>query len=434
MTNTTIPALIPETEFRGRAWLAVGLLWAVGCLNYLDRVMITTMRGSLVEAIPMSDAQFGLLTTVFLWVYAACSPLAGHLADRLGRSVVIVASLLVWSVVTWATAHAKTYEQLLATRALMGVSEACYMPAALALISDYHRTTTRSLATGIHMTGTMVGGALGGLGGLLAEARDWSYAFKVFGAIGCGLAVALVFLLRDRRDGGAGGGGGETYPKTDALSNTAARGAARDGGARLADALKHLLGNKAFLLATCYWSLVAISSWAMVGWMPTFLQERFSLGQGRAGLSATVCLQAASLAGVLLGGAWADRWSRRNARGPMLVVMAGACIAVPSILATSLAGALWVALAGLACFGLAKAFADANMMPILTLVADRRHRATGYGILNFCACATGGLANLLGGVLRDAHADVALVFLAGALGYALAFFVMSRVRPAAKNQ
>jgi len=46
----------------------------------------------------------------------------------------------------------------------MGISEACYIPAALALIADYHRGPTRSLATGVHMSGIMVGAALGGLG------------------------------------------------------------------------------------------------------------------------------------------------------------------------------------------------------------------------------------------------------------------------------
>ena len=116
-----------------RAWLTVGLLWVVGCLNYLDRVMIATMRGSIKEAIPMTDAQFGLLTSVFLLVYAALSPFAGFLADRFNRSRVIVGSLFFWSLVTWLTAHAKTYDQLLLTRALMGISEACYLPAAVAL-------------------------------------------------------------------------------------------------------------------------------------------------------------------------------------------------------------------------------------------------------------------------------------------------------------
>lgn len=126
------------------------------------------MRGSLKEAIPMTDAQFGLLTTVFLVVYALLSPIAGFLADRTSRSRVILGSLFIWSVLTWLTGHAKTYEQLLVARALMGASEAAYIPAALALIADYHRSTTRSLATGVHMTGISIGSGLGGLGGWLA--------------------------------------------------------------------------------------------------------------------------------------------------------------------------------------------------------------------------------------------------------------------------
>src|SRR5579863_10224587 len=80
-----------------RAWRVVALLWGVGGLNYLDRVMITTMRGSIEGAIPMTESQFGLLTAVFLAVYAVLSPLAGFLADRFGRSRVIVISLLAWS-------------------------------------------------------------------------------------------------------------------------------------------------------------------------------------------------------------------------------------------------------------------------------------------------------------------------------------------------
>ncbi|MCX6943422.1 MAG: MFS transporter, partial [Opitutales bacterium] len=179
-----------------RAWLVVGLLWAVGLLNYLDRVMITTMRGSLLEAIPMTDAQFGLLTSVFLLVYAVLSPFAGYLADRFDRSRVIIGSLFLWSLVTWLTAHARTYEQLLMTRAAMGLSEACYLPAALALIADYHRGPTRSLATGLHLSGVMVGAALGGVGGWLAEHRGWAYAFDLFGLIGLGYSLVLLFLLR----------------------------------------------------------------------------------------------------------------------------------------------------------------------------------------------------------------------------------------------
>jgi MFS family permease len=180
-----------------RAWLIVAVLWVVAVLNYLDRIMITTMRDSLTEVIPMTDAQFGLLTSVFLWVYGLLSPLAGFLADRFNRCRLIIISLFVWSLLTWLTGYAKTFEQLIVVRALMGVSEAAYLPAALALIADYHRGSTRSLATGIHMTGLSVGTGLGGVGGWLAEKQGWTFAFEVFGIFGIVYALVLIWVLRE---------------------------------------------------------------------------------------------------------------------------------------------------------------------------------------------------------------------------------------------
>jgi len=127
--------------------------------------MITTMRDSIKAEITMTDAQFGLLTSAFLWVYAFMSPAAGYLADRFSRRKLIIGSLFVWSALTLAAAHAHSFHQLLLALALMGVSEACYIPAALALIADYHRGPTRSLATGLHMSGIYTGAALGGAAG-----------------------------------------------------------------------------------------------------------------------------------------------------------------------------------------------------------------------------------------------------------------------------
>lgn len=376
-----------------RAWLTVAFLWGVGLLNYLDRVMLTTMRLSMKEAIPMTEAQFGLLTTAFLLVYAALSPLAGFLADRLNRSIVIIVSLFFWSIVTWLTAHARTYDELLLTRALMGVSEACYLPAALALIADYHRGPTRSLATGIHMTGIMFGSALGGLGGEFAERHGWAYAFELFGLIGVGYGVLALFVLRNP-------------PKAAIAESRATAGSS----VRFPDAVKSLFHQRAFLLAFSFWGLMGIAGWGMTGWMPTYLNEHFHLSQGKAGLSATGYTNIAALCGMLIGGAWADRWSRTNERGRIYVPFIGLCIAAPAVLLASTTPVLLIALTALICYGLARAFTDANMMPILCLIVDPRYRATGYGILNFFSCATGGLTIYLGGWLRDRDVEISRVF------------------------
>lgn len=397
------------------AWLAVGLLWVVAALNYLDRVMITTMRGSLVEAIPMTDAQFGLLTSVFLWVYAVLSPFAGYLADRFSRSRVIIVSLLFWSVFTWLTGHAKTFEQLLLARALMGVSEATYIPAALALISDYHRAATRSLATGIHMTGISVGSGLGGLGGSLAEQHGWSFAFFLFGGAGIAYAALLLALLRDP-------------PR---MAPEASAAAVPREETSFVEALKSLFRQGPFFFMLGYWGLLGMVGWAVVGWAPTYLTEHFHLSQGTGGLSATGCLQAAGLAGLLVGGAWADRWSRTQPRARILVPVIGLCLAAPALFAAAQTSLLPVALGGIMLYGFGRMFGDANMMPILCMVADPRYRATGYGVLNFLSCVIGGLATFAGGALRDAQINVSHLFTWSAvsiLGCAVLLFLVQPSR------
>src|ERR1700722_12387510 len=129
----------PDAPLLPRAWLTVGRLWCEACVNLVARNMITTMHGSLVAAIPMSEAQFGLLTSAFMCVYGAMSPFAGFLSDRFGRTRVILTALLTWSVITWLTSYAVSYPQLLVMRILMALAEVCYMPAAVSLIADYHR-------------------------------------------------------------------------------------------------------------------------------------------------------------------------------------------------------------------------------------------------------------------------------------------------------
>ncbi len=179
-------------------WLVVGLLWVVALLNYLDRQMLSTMKPSMMIDIAELEtaANFGRLMAIFLWIYALMSPISGIIADRLNRKWMIVGSLFVWSAVTMLMGFAKTFDQLYVLRALMGVSEAFYMPAGLALIADYHQGKTRSLAVGLHMTGIYLGQALGGFGATIAGNFSWQTTFHVFGLIGVLYSVVLMFFFK----------------------------------------------------------------------------------------------------------------------------------------------------------------------------------------------------------------------------------------------
>lgn len=393
------------------AWLAVGVLWVIALLNYLDRLMITTMRDAVKADIAMTDAQFGLLTSVFLWVYGIFSPFGGYLADRFGRSRVIIGSLLIWSAVTWATGHMHSFEGLLAARAIMGLSEACYIPAALALIADYHRGPTRSLATGLHMSGIYAGAALGGVGGHIAEHYSWRAGFTWFGVVGVVYAVVVCFVLRDAPAPATTAAGTEK-PHTS-----------------LGAALRALLGRPAFVLLILSFALVSLANWGIYGWLPTYLREHYKLGLGAAGMAATGYVQIASFVGVIVGGIWADRWSRTQPRARLWVPAIGSCVVGPCLFFGISADLLAVALAGLIVYGLGRGFYDANLMPIVRTIADERYSATGYGLLNFIGCMVGGIMVYVGGWMKDAQVDLALVFQLSAGGLLLTGIILFCLRP-----
>ena len=400
-----------DSKIARYAWIVVALLWVVAVLNYLDRLMLTTMRDPIKASIEMTDAQFGLLTSIFLWVYGVLSPFGGYLADRFNRRTVIMVSLFVWSAVTWWTGHVHSFGELLAARALMGVSEACYIPAALALIADYHRGSTRSLATGLHMSGLYAGAALGGLGGKVAELHGWRVGFTLFGVVGVVYALILIFSLKDS-------------PRP--VGNQSEE---KNAPIDIAAILGELFSQPGFWLLIALNCMVGSANWSINGWLPTYLKEHFKLGLGEAGLSATGYIQVASFVGVLIGGAWADRWSRKNVRGRALVPAIGYLLAGPFLLLSALTNEFSVAIAGLLVFGLGRGFFDANHMPILRQVIDERYSATGYGFMNFVSCAAGGIMTYVGGALKDAHVDISKIFQASALGLFFVGLILLALRP-----
>jgi MFS family permease len=369
----------------------VALLVPVALLNYLDRQMLATMKTSMVADIVgiETDAQWGFVLACFKWVYAVLSPVGGYIADRFSRRLVIAVSLFAWSVVTWATGHVTTYEGLVATRALMGVSEAFYIPAALALIADFHAGPTRSRAIGIHQTGIYIGLILGGFAGYVADAPSlgWRWAFEAGGLVGVLYAVPLFFLLRDP-------------PRARASGPGLTPGAA----------LRELLGNRDFLLLVLYFTLPAIAGWVIKDWMPVILKQQFGLSQGEAGTMAVLWVQVASIVGAVLGGIVADRWMRRTDRGRIYTSALGMLLFLPALFGLGNPGTVTVAVTMLVVFGIGWGFFDCNNMPILSQVARPELRATGYGLMNLVSISFGGAGDWGFGLLQDRGVPLPVIF------------------------
>lgn len=396
------------------AWFIVALLFPVALLNYLDRQMLATMKASMVGDIPSiaNKADWGMVLACFKWSYAVLSPFGGFIADRVSKRLVIGLSLLVWSAVTWWTGHVTSFNELIAARALMGVSEAFYIPTALALISEYHTGFTRSRAVGVHQAGIYVGQILGGFAGYVADSPEhgWRWAFSTCGMIGVIYALPLLALLRNP-------------PHTQFESAT------NSTNARSENVFRGLLGNRNFLLLMLYFTLPAIAGWVVRDWMPEILREKFNLGQGKAGMSAILYVQIASLIGVVIGGTLADRWMRTTPRGRIFTSAIGMVLFLPALFSVGNANTLTMAVAGLIVFGFGWGFFDCNNMPILCQIARPEWRATGYGLMNLASISCGGFGDWGFGVLRDRQVPLNVIFGAFAGVALLSVFVVLLIKP-----
>lgn len=398
------------------AWLVVGLLWPVALLNYLDRQMIASMKMSVMGDIKDigSEENWGHMLASFKWVYAVFSPIGGYVADRFSRKLTICGSLLVWSLITWLTGHVGSFQELYWARTAMGISEAFYIPAALAMIADYHTGSTRSRAVGVHQMGIYCGVMVGGFAGFVADAPSlgWRFMFDFTGLAGVLYAVPLLFLLRDmpRQPGAAG-------PASKPSVGRAA---------------SELLTNFSFILLVLYFTLPALAAWVVRDWMPAILQKSFNISQGVAGVSASLYWQAAALLSAILGGWLADRWMQRTLRGRIYVSALGMMLIIPAMFGVGNAPALnsfALAVTALILFGIGWGFFDCNNMPILSQIARPEVRATGYGIMNFVSMMCGGVADWGFGAMTDRGVPLNLIFGVFALVCVVSLVIVLLIRP-----
>ncbi len=357
-------------------WFIVFLLSIVALLNYLDRQMLSTMKPAM--QIDISELQtatnFGWLMAVFLWIYGFMSPIAGLIADRTNKKRLIIGSLFIWSFVTFAMGYATTFNQLFLLRALMGVSEALYIPAGLSLITDFHSSKTRSLAIGMHMTGLYLGQALGGFGATIATEFSWQVAFRAFGLIGMLYSIVLVIFLRN--------------PSSEITQKSNTKSPLKKP---VWAVLKILLSNLSFWIILFYFAVPSLPGWGVKNWLPTLFAGKLNIDMAQAGPISTITTAISSFFGVIIGGIISDKWVKTNIRGRVYTSVIGLSLTIPALVMIGYGTSITHAVGAAVCFGLGFGIFDTNNMPILCQFVDSKYRATAYGLMNFMGIMAGAI-------------------------------------------
>ena len=298
----------------------------INLLNYMDRWVAASAGPVIQKDLHVSDSEFGLLGTAFLLVYAVAAVPFGYWGDRGVRKTVVGVGVTIWSLATLLSGFARTYPQLFATRAIVGVGEASYYPAGTSLLSDFFPKDQRSRVMSVWGAGSTVGIAIGFAGGgLIADKLGWRSAF-FFAAVPGLLFAVLAFALREPLRGAVEARGA-------AVAKTA------EANLQKFFALLKIPTLRATILAQTLLYFVLASN---AFWMPSYLHRKFEMTSTTAGLTSGVVIVVGGLIGTLAGGWFADRRARTTPRAHLEVGIAGFIAGAVLITISLLSGALLI--------------------------------------------------------------------------------------------
>lgn len=388
----------------------VAWMWIAYFLNYCDRQAVSAMHKVLKSDLSMSDTQFGLATALFLWVYGFGCPIAGFLADRFSKRTLVLFSLIVWSLVTLLTGLSVTAGMLLGMRAAMGISEALFMPAAIALtsISTPDRWRSKAIAG---LTTAQIAGIVGGssFGGWMAERGEWRIAFVILGV--CGLLYAIPY-------------GWYLSRNVPGSPNRSQSLQASSQDHRPWDPWFALFRVPTFSALCVIFPMFVFGLWLIYSWLASYMQERFSLSLTEAGWMSMVYLQSATCLGLFTGGYVADRLRSRYRTGRLLVLLGSLLLCVPSLLAIGRVDEVqqmkWVLMA----YGFSSGWMMGNIFPAAFEVVPTHSRGKAVGILNLFGAALSGFAPLAVGAWKQSLGLPGMLGVA-AIGYGIAAVLLA---------
>ncbi len=371
----------------GYKWIVVGLLFFSGFLNLEDRVVIFSVMPLLRQELHLSDMFVGALMSVFLWTYALCSPLAGYFGDRMSRQRVIVGCLALWSLVTIAAGLVTSPAQLMTTRVLLAVTEAFYLPAALAIVADYHPAATRARAVALLIVGMNLGPIVGGAGaGWIGDHYGWRPTLIVLGGAGMVLALLQALFLRDIAVGASEGAAPTSAP------------AAR---ASLSATVTEILRTPSVVAIMAAVAIFSLGAWMLITWLPLFLYETFRMNLTQSGFFGNLAITGPVFIGALCGGLLSDYVGAKHPKRRMALLLGFYVLAIPWPILFSVSTGPVMVLGSVFLFQLCRAFGELNSHPLIFELVAPEKRSTAVGMSNCLNSLCGGVGALAVGQYRE---------------------------------
>lgn len=367
MSDSTVP-------IRGYQLRLLVLLALINFVNFADRTVILPLFPLLRREFSLSDTDLAWTQTVLQIVLALATVPFALWADRANRVRIIAGGVIFWSLATFLTGAAGSFAMLLFGRALIGVGEAAYGPAAQSMISGAFPAAARARAQAVFAAGMLFGGAAGqALGGIIGQDYGWRPAFYFVGLPG--ILLGLLFWKMPEPPRG---------PREELVP------------------LARLLRVPAYLAMIFSGVLITFSGLSFLTWGPDFVvrYKGFSLREAGLALGATALVSL--VAGVLAGGALADWLQKRYSYGRVLTIGSGFLLSAPFITIALYAGEKTMVLA---MFFLATFFMSWYHGPVTALIHDMmplRAHATSVGFYMLATQLVGGvLGPLAVGLLAD---------------------------------
>jgi MFS transporter, Spinster family, sphingosine-1-phosphate transporter len=353
----------------------LAVLALINFVNFAARQVFVPLIPLLRAPLGATDDQLGSLQTVLLVVLAIASIPFGLFADRVSRKFIIALGIVFWSVATFAGGLATGFAFLLVTRALVGLGEAAYAPAAQSMISGSFPNERRAMAQAIFASGMLLGGACGQVvGGLIGPRYGWQQALFVVAFAGLLPAVALSGTEEPPRG-----------PRSEVVP------------------VQRLLAVPAFLAMLAAGTCITFASVSLLTWGIDFAVSYKDFSVREAAVSLAGIFLISAVLGVLTGGAIADRLQRRYTYGRLIAIGFALLLATPSVLLALLSDDKRIVLGGLFVAGFFMSWYHGPVTAVIHDLMPRRAHATSIGIYMFVTQLLGGLGPKIVGKISDQH-------------------------------